>query len=130
MSSCGLELVARNFSHQPHERPASKLRGTVALPEATVAVLDADGKELVPFQMSYDGGMNSEYEIRLASAKYSNLVLRAASGNAEIRALIPDLGEESTTELNLDDRMATETLIAEAALSAKEIKWKQVTSKL
>jgi hypothetical protein len=124
---CGLELIGGNLSHQAFERPASKIRGSVALSNATLQILDADGKVIEPFQQSFDGGVTGAFEVRLPSAKYSNLVVSATSGNTSIRALVPVLGEESAIDVSLDERTLTETLITEARLSVTEAKWKQVT---
>jgi hypothetical protein len=131
-SSCGLELIAGNFTHRANERPASKLTGRVALqegttvpPDAGVLVSDADGKALEPFKNVL--GNDGSFEVRLPSAKYSNLVVSTTFGNATIRALVPAIGEESALEVDVDARSMTEALITQARLSADKATWKQVT---
>jgi hypothetical protein len=123
-SSCGLELIAANFTHAANERPASKLTGTMLFPDAGIVVTDADGKALEPFQSTIGGG---KYEVRLPSAKYSNLIVTSKLGNVTTRALVPSIGEESALEVNVDARAMTEALITEARLSNDKSTWKQVT---
>jgi hypothetical protein len=124
LTGCGLESLVGNMARQPFERPASKLHGELLLPAAKLVVSDADGKVIEPFLSKQADG---KYEVRLPSAKYSNLVISAQAGNMVIRALVPAVGEESALELNVDARSTAEALIAEARLSAEQKSWKQVT---
>lgn len=124
LSGCGLELIAENLGHKPNERPASKLVGKSQLAKAVLTVTDAEGKVLEPFQKSLVDG---EFELRLPSSKYSNLVLTGRLGDMELRALVPAVGEESAVPVDLNARSMTEALITEARLSADGSSWKKVT---
>ena len=123
-SGCGLELFFENVAHVPNERPASRLVGKTKFPKAKITVTDAAGKEIVPFQTTRDGGV---YELRLPSAKYSNLIMNAVAGNTTLQALVPQVAEESSLAIDVDEESTTEALIAEARLSADGKKWNQVT---
>lgn len=123
-SGCGLESLFENVGHSPNERPASRLVGKTVFPGATLAVTDADGKTIEPFRVTFDGGV---YDIRLPSAKYSNLIVNAVAGNTVLSALVPAVGEESTLAIDVDERSTAEALISLARLSADGKKWKQVT---
>lgn len=123
-TGCGLELFFENVGHRANERPASRIVGTTVFPSARLTVTDATGTALEPFQVAFDGGV---YDVRLPSAKYSNLVFSAVAGNTALRALVPTLDEESTVALDVNERSTTEALISEARLSADGKQWKQVT---
>jgi len=124
LSGCGIESIFTNAGHAANERPASKLTGKLAFATGTVTITDAEGKVLEPFQSSMDGGT---YEVRLPSAKYSNLVAIHTVGTSVMRALVPSVGEESAVAIDIDARSTTEAIISEARLSADGSSWKKVT---
>jgi hypothetical protein len=123
LCGCGLERIPY-LGHQPYARPASKLSGALSLTGAKVVVTDADGKEITPFESTFTNGT---YEVKLPSAKYSNLVLVSRVGDTSLRALLPSIGEESAVQIDINERSTTEALITEARLSADSSTWKQVT---
>jgi len=132
LAGCGLEGFVSNAGHEAYPRPASVIRGDYSIQGAAIeqlSVLDGDGGtlsgELAPFASSLAGGA---YELRLPSARYSFLRTRSRSGNLELRSLVPSVGEESSVGgVDLDARGITEALIVEAALSAKGLRFKQLT---
>lgn len=128
LAGCGMENLLSNVAHDAWPRPASVIEGAYALPGASisqVSVLDGDGNAVEPFAASMSG---TAYELRLPSAPWSFLRTRARSGNLELRALVPSIARESTTGgVDLDARGVTEALIVEAALSAKGLRFKQLT---
>lgn len=121
LAGCGLEGFIPNAKHRQYDRPASTIRGRVPWATADaplkLAVIDGAGVELAPFWISLENG---RYEIRLPSARYSMLRVRAEAGNLVARAIVPYVGEESAVEgVDLDARGITEDLIVEASLSAQ-----------
>ena len=89
-------------------------------------VLDGDGNAVAPFWLEA-GGAPPSYQVRLPSAGYSFLRVQARGGNTVWRALVPDVGEESTaSQVDLDAANVTETLIVEAWLSAEGKKFTQL----
>jgi hypothetical protein len=127
LAGCGLENVFTNAGHDENERPASKIVGNAPqVPEVTrLAVIDGEGTVIEPFQATKTG---EAYELRLPSSKYQMLRVRATLGNAELRVVVPGIDEESeTTGVDFDARNFTETLIAEARLSADGDSFDKVT---
>ena len=119
LCACGLENMIGNSGHTEFDRPASVIRGKAGWSGATASqltVLGADGSVIAPFQAQVSGGV---YELRLPSSKYSMLRVKARVGNLELRAIVPELGTESVAQnVDLDSKNTTETLIAEARLTA------------
>lgn len=132
LTGCGLETLFSNAAHDAYPRPASVIQGRYELAGASVSqlsVLDGEGNTLTdkkaPFAASLAGGA---YELRLPSARYAFLRVNARSGNLELRALVPGVGEESAVGgVDLDARGLTEALIVEAALSGKGMQFRQLT---
>lgn len=125
LTGCGLENIFGNAGHAPYDRPASRITGTLqeGVPATRLAVLDGAGNGLEPFQVTAGGG---GYEIRLPSSKYAFIRIQGRGGNAQWRALVPFVGEESSTVENLDARSLTEVLLVEALLGARGKKFLQL----
>lgn len=118
LGGCGLENLFSGLAHQPHDRPASTIKGAAAWQGAApyqFQVVDANGKALEPFWLTASGGA---YEVRLPSSNYSMVRAQARAGQLLLRALVPYLGPESTvSSVDLDARGMAEELIVEANLS-------------
>lgn len=119
LSGCGLESVIGSAIQDTSERPASRIVGAVAWPEApnaTVGALDPEGAALEPFQIALPPG---RYEVRLPSSSYGMIRVQGRAGNLQLRALVPQVGEESTATEDLDARAMTEVLLLEAWASSE-----------
>ncbi len=127
VGGCGLEDFAINAGHSQFDRPASVITGTVPMGTTTanLSVIDGDGNVVAPFQSMITG---TSYELRLPSSKYAMLRVRVDIGNLELRTIVPAIGEFSGVNgVDLDPRATTETIIAEARLSADGDSLGQVT---
>lgn len=128
LSGCGLENFFGNVGHASYPRPASAIRGSAPWAGARasqITATDGDLNALEPFQVDVEGGT---YDLRLPSSRYSMIIVHGRAGDMELRALVPFVGEESAaTGVDLDARNMAETLIVEAALSAKGIPFKKLT---
>jgi hypothetical protein len=128
LGGCGIENLFVNAGHEQYDRPASIIRGTVTFVNPgplSVAVLGGGGELLEPFQTAAE---TTTYEARLPSSSYTMLRLQARSGDGVLRAIVPAIGEESVAaDVNLDARAITETLIAEAGVSARGQSFAQIT---
>jgi hypothetical protein len=127
VAGCGLESVFVNAGHDQYARPASTITGTLPMGVtlSQLTVIDGAGKTVMPFATSATG---SSYELQLPSQTWSMLRVRADSGNVELRAIVPAIAElDTATNVDLDARNMTETLIVEARLSADGSSLAQVT---
>jgi len=128
LSACGLEGFFGNVTHVANERPASAMVGAAAYPGAatsSVTVVDGEGTDLAPFQSTVTAGA---YDVRLPSSNYSMIRVQARSGDLLLRALVPEIGEESVAAgVDLDARNMTEALIVEARLSHDQVPFKTLT---
>ncbi len=128
LSGCGLENLFSNVGHAAYEQPASRMTGAVAWsgtpPITSFVALDGEGNELKPFQTSSSAG---RYDLRLPSASYQMIRAQGRAGALALRALVPEIGEETTLGVDLDARATTETLIVEAWLSARGRKFQLLT---
>jgi hypothetical protein len=119
VAGCGLENMFTNLGHEEFQRPASVIRGSATWQGAAISqisVIGPDGAVIVPFQAQLIDGT---YELRLNSSQYSMLRVKARTGNLELRTIVPLLAPESVVQgADLDLSNTTETLIAEARLSA------------
>ena len=116
LTGCGLENLFSGLAHQPYDWPASTITGAAydGVTPAQLVVLDGDGNAVAPFWLEA-GGAPPSYQARLPSAGYSFLRVQARGGNTVWRALVPEVGEESTaSQVDLDAANVTETLIVEA----------------
>jgi len=121
---CGLEGAFGNGFHKPYDRPASAMTGAAAFPGAdgsAITVLDGEGLDLGAepepkvFLTTAGGG---RYQVKLASSRYSMLRVQSRSGDMALRALVPEVGEETVIDhVDLDARNMAETLIVEARIS-------------
>lgn len=126
-SDCGLENLFGSAWHSPYARPASAVQGKADFPGLTpsnIVVIDGDGNVIPAFSTTVGNG---QYKTQLPSAQYQWLRVGITSGNMTLRALVPQIGEETTQTVDLDARSMTETLIVEANISAKGTRFKQLT---
>lgn len=128
VSGCGLETLFSNVGHDAYERPASTIKGSLALQgggTVTVTALDGSGNVIAPFLVKTPAGA---YEARLPSSTYSMIRAQVRAGDGVLRGIVPAIGEESVAAgVDLDARQMTETLIAEAATSAQGESFAQIT---
>jgi hypothetical protein len=128
LAGCGLENMLANANRKTYPRPASAITGAASWQGAKasqISVTDGDLNALVPFAITLENG---SYQVKLPSSKYSMVLVHGRAGDTELRAIVPSVGEESQVYgADLDARNMTETLIVEAALSAKGMKFKELT---
>lgn len=127
LSGCGLESLIGDAGHESLPRPASKVRGGVAwtaAPSPSFTALGPSGAEIAPFDFKSGGG---RYEVQLPSASYSMIRVQGRAGQLALRALVPEIGEESAVVEDLDAESMTETLIVEAWLGANGKSFTQLT---
>lgn len=128
LGGCGIENLFANAGHDQYDRPASTIRGTATFAnpgDLRVTVLDGNGDPVEPFLITSEAGA---YEARLPSSTYSMLRAQVRTGDGALRAIVPEIGEESVApDVNIDARAVTETLIAEASASARGTSFAQIT---
>lgn len=113
-SGCGLEALFFGGFDEEHQRPLSRISGSVILeaPELKVTKPDGEAVELVEVEAS--GGT---YSVGLPSSAYSNLRVEASQGQANVRAIVYEIAAESSVDnVDLDVASTTEVLVIEAAL--------------
>jgi hypothetical protein len=127
LASCGLEGMIGNVGRSPLPRASSAISGATwaATNPTQITVTDGDLNALAPFSTSVEGG---GYTTKLPSSTYSMIMVHGRAGDTELRAIVPSIGMESSVSgVDLDARNMTETLIVEAAMSAKGMKFKELT---